>query len=89
MANIEIPELLTPEIIDSIASNAEALKSALASKAADEKDSILHSKNCSKCCCPELLKFNFFLCHVVIINKNAECKKIDDYDQTSEESCSH
>jgi len=32
MANIEIPELLTPEIIDSIASNAESLKSALASK---------------------------------------------------------
>lgn len=85
MANIEIPELLTPEIIDSIASNAEALKAALSSKTEDEKVSLSHSKNCKKCCCPEFLKFNFFLCHVIIINKNAECKKVDDYNQSCEE----
>ncbi|AJA47525.1 hypothetical protein CPAST_c14460 [Clostridium pasteurianum DSM 525 = ATCC 6013] len=85
MANIEIPELLTPEIIDSIASNAEALKSALASKTEEEKVSLSHSKNCKKCCCPDSLKFNFFLCHVIIINKNADCKKTDKCDESDNE----
>jgi len=70
MKDMKIPELLTPEVIQSVAANADALKSVLSS--GDEKAAI-GCEGQSHCCCPKLLKFKFVLCNVFIFNENAEC----------------
>lgn len=72
MEEVKIPELLTPEIIKSVAANAESLKSVLSS--GDEKAALGYECH-SACCCPKLLKFKFVLCNVFIFNENAECQE--------------
>lgn len=72
MKDLKVPELLTPEVIQSVAANAESLKSVLSS--GDEKAAM--SNEChSDCCCPKLLKFKFVMCNVFIFNENAECQE--------------
>jgi len=70
----EMPKILTPEVVESLAKNAEPLKSVLSS---GDEASALKGSNCTTCCCPRLLKFKFVLCNVYIINENAECSHDD------------
>ncbi|HHT62125.1 MAG: hypothetical protein ACOX4H_00285 [Bacillota bacterium] len=68
----EIPPLITPETVQVIAENAEALKGILGS--GDEQ--IVLKNGCPEpCCCPKLLKFKFIACNVWIINDNADCSE--------------
>ncbi|ATW23916.1 hypothetical protein [Candidatus Formimonas warabiya] len=66
----DMPELLTPEVMEEIIKNAEAVKIIINS---GEEEMNIH-KNCNMaCCCPKLLKFKFIFCNVYIINQNAKC----------------
>jgi len=74
MKDFKVPELLTPEVIQSVAANAESIKSVLSS--GDEKAAMSYDCH-SECCCPKLLKFKFVLCHVFIFNENAACEEAE------------
>ncbi|NLC06810.1 MAG: hypothetical protein GX755_02400, partial [Syntrophomonadaceae bacterium] len=66
----KMPELVTPELVNTLVQNAGALKDLLSSgdevTAMDKK----HDGD-TTCCCPLFLKFKFILCNVWIFNENA------------------
>jgi|GEM_PF-1133169 len=82
---LEIPPVLTPEVVKAIAENAEALKTlktvlSSGDEAMALKDDCAECDDCNKvisrCCCPKLVKFKIFAGTVIIINDNAECQKV-------------
>lgn len=72
-----MPELVTPELVNTLVQNAGALKDLLSSgdevTAMDKKHD-----GAATCCCPLFLKFKFVLCNVWIFNENAECPDFHD-----------
>jgi hypothetical protein len=78
---LEIPPVLTPEVIQAIADNAEALK-ALKAVLSSGDEAVALSNDCHSkdCCCPKFLKFKIIGCTVIIINDNAECKENNNSD---------
>jgi len=77
MEQYKLPQMLTADVIDAIAKNANSLKALAAVKGREfpDKDD---DKRCKfdddECCCPKLLKFKCWFSYVTIINKNAECE---------------
>ncbi len=79
---MEIPPVLTPELIKAIAENADALqavKSILGSgdEALALKDGYgggCGGRDNDDCCCPKFIKFKIIASTVIIINDNAECE---------------
>ena len=82
MGEIKIPDLLTPEVVQAIASNAESLKTLFNTNG---ENTIFNDKHCPECCCPDFLKFKFILCNVVIINKNAVCREDKKHDDEKDD----
>ena len=73
----KMPELVTPEHVETLVTNAGALKDLLSS--GDEVTAMEKKHDGStKCCCPLFLKFKFVLCNVWIFNENAECPDFHD-----------
>lgn len=85
---LEIPPVLTPEVIQAIAENAEALKAIQQILSSGDEAMALkggqNSLDCGgchdddDCCCPKLIKFKIIGSTVIIVNKNAACE--EEYD---------
>ncbi len=74
----EIPPILTPEVVNTIADNAEALKALKSILTSGDEALALNGGSdtcCPPCCCPKFLKFKIIGCTVIIINDNAECQR--------------
>jgi len=86
---LEIPSILTPDVIKAIAENADALQAIQQLLSSGDEAMALKGKQnnigchngCGEdddCCCPKLIKFKIIGCTVIIINKNAACEEEDD-----------
>lgn len=75
---LEIPPVLTPELIKAIAENADALQAVKSILSSDDEAMALKDgggcKRDDECCCPKFLKFKIVASTVIIINDNAECE---------------
>lgn len=77
--SLDIPPVFTPEVVDAVADNAEALKAIKSILTSGDEAMALNDCGsngcCPPCCCPKFLKFKIIGCTVIIINDNAECQK--------------
>jgi len=81
---LQIPPVLTPEVIQAIAENADAFKAlqqilnsgdeAMALKGGQNSLDCGGCHGDEDCCCPKFLKFKIIASTVIIINDNAECE---------------
>jgi hypothetical protein len=78
---VRMPELLSPEVVRTLAGNMGELRSVME----DRTDSSPCSSR-DDICCPKKVKFILFLNNVVIINVNAVAEE-DDHPHKPEKDC--
>jgi len=81
---LNIPPVLTPDVIKAIAENADALQAIQQIISSGDEAMALkngcggnNSSDNDDCCCPKFLKFKIIASTVIIINDNAECEEDD------------
>lgn len=67
MEDVKMPQLLTPELIQAIANNVDAVKSALTPQ---YEQGLVSSENLAEGGNHRVTRIRFILCNVVIINRN-------------------